>query len=796
MLLAEAFMRLIDMWEVGHLPLPVDAAMRDKVTISLFQALTRLLQTQNANGSWGDGGSEVSAYAVIALVKLSPLSSAPKLKARTAQAIENGRKYLATRSSTAGKSTMHQVYLLAVLRRQAFQDQRMPVIETLFEIPLARVAIQTKYFARHACFVGVPEWLIQASFIESYLLLPQMREIRFAVFPHNTLTVKEPFDLAPVSWLVASKLDCRFVGAEYIYQMVIVSMLARQLEDYMEAVVKKTFAGCLFEVEDIIHNIFHELEHEDKYQCFCDSRGNDTIRASTSSTISDVHAVLYRFISHLLNQPYILMASAQDQERLRLEVLSFLLSRIGHLSTEQESQGATDQTAHSFMYAFLACLVGNQSRGERMGLRRDFLDTPEQQYLTDALCRHISIISFISGNADEPHVPYREPPSATFEHTSWEFDGNQMASDRSVSSMSTSSSFYDDEDSIFPVSSNSSVSTSPMGAPIEGLSKRQPAQRPFENSSSSASESLQKCRLLNHERRCLNFCLEGLLEAGIDQRTNNVIRLFVNAMELSDEIFRDPNVGKTCENEILPASVSEFSKHETPPVPPKNRRGSVAAARAALTIAPLATKTEFHHERKMHNSSERKETPPSTIPSERAVSPMSTNDWSWNKPPSLPTRRSSRAQSEMSRIESIMSEIDGIKLGTEPKVHASSNTSQRRTASESDAHYTQQNDSPNTHKRHPTDTASPVNPETLKLARLRHETQRRLKYEAAKKAAMAEAAAKRRMMNEPHVKAVHEAERRDSVPNLLVKATPPSGAQARKLGRASRLGGPRWKAPF
>lgn len=41
--------------------------------------------------------------------------------------------------------------------------------------------------------------------------------------------------------------------------MTILSVLGRQLDDYMENVVRKTFAGCLFVAEGIVYSIIQEL---------------------------------------------------------------------------------------------------------------------------------------------------------------------------------------------------------------------------------------------------------------------------------------------------------------------------------------------------------------------------------------------------------------------------------------------------------------------------------------------------------------------------------------------------------
>ena len=833
-------MRLLDLWECGYVPIPEDPAIKDKVIISLFQALTKVLQSQNQDGSWGDGGCETTAYAVITLSKLYSLSSAPRIKLQVAQAIETGRKFLVDNSrafpepdrvwkgkTESGNGAIYQAHILAALHAPLAQQQRGPTIETHFDIPLAKTTIQTKYYARQAWLVDVPEWLLQASIIESHLLLPQIRDVRYAVFPSDSLAPDQYFESIPFAWTVANNSNKLSIGTEFMYQMMIVSMLDRQLEDYMENVVGKAFAGCLFEVEDIIYGIFYELELEDQDRCFCDSHPDDSARFSTATTLSDVRSVLYRFISHILNHPYVLMASFQDQSQLRSELLSFLLSRVSQLSGEQNAGSAVDKTAHPYTYAFLACLVGDQSSGKGVGLRRDFLKTPEQQYLAADLCRHMSIISFMSSNVEQQQQKIEvSPVSAKSRGSSFSAKYHRHAFSRSISSASTTSSVYDD--SMSPVSSISSVSTSPTGSASGSFFTKAPVCQATHPSSFITQESMQISRILDHERRCLGLCLDGLLDAGIDQRTNNVLRLFVDASALSEQILRDPNIGTTCDNVTTPAKPAEASILNPPPVPPKRKRRSVSAARAAINVEPLVTQQETQKASEIHENQHRDaapqvhkyqdvhHTPPEpTLDSQVPTPILMERDWSWSKQPSFPVRRSSRAGSEVSRIESIMSEIDGIKLDTNPKFNSNS-FMQRRTACEGDAIWTQPKIPINTQKH--LINCPPADTETIKLAKARLETQRRLKYDAQKKTAtylqrkaMAEvasvqtnAATARTQTKATEDSHKQEAKRRATYPpdtRGWVKAPPPlpmdsMDVQAKKLQRASKWGGPKWKAPF
>ncbi len=849
MLMAKTFMRLIRLWEQGFVPVPDDPSIRNKVIISLFQALTRTLQSQNADGSWGSGQRcETTAYAVITLTKLASLSSAPRVKLQSSLAIRGGRDYLSKNylpfsepdvvwmgKTTSGCSTLHQAYILAALQAPIPKQNPGPTIESHFEIPLAKITIQTKYYGRQAWFANTPEWLIQASLIEAHLFQPQIKDVRNAVFPYDNLTDDPHFDYIPFMWISANSIGKRFVGAEFLNQMMILSVLNRQFEDYMVNVVGDIFAGCMFEIEDIIQNIFQELEMYSKDQCFCGDHDNITTRASTVTTISDVRSVLYRFISHVLNHPYVLMASIHDQAQLICELQSFILSRVSQLSNRgcadgsQSARGPTDQTSHPYTFAFLMCIVGNQGLGGGVGIRKDFLETPEQQFLSADLIRHLSIISFMSSNAENQQST---APLGQVKERSTSFGSSQRSFDRSVSSASSASSCYGEE-GFSPISPVSSVSSASIGSPNAGKFPWRSCSLPFQNSSASSEHSSQVTRLLNHERRSLKLCLDSLREAGINRPTASVLKLFVEFTELSEQIYRDPNIGSCFQPTTANEVIEQACILSTPPVPSKQTlpKGSVAAARAAIVVPPLATKPKSRRQSLVEDAA----LPPEIIPplpirnssrapsfdqgDDRTLTPsrndspasavLMERDWSWNKP-IVPKRRMSRASAEISRIERIMSDMDSINI--QPKQRPEN---QRRTTSESDAAWVGQKSKIDVQKRL---NASPdLDAEAIKLAKARLDTQKHYSVQPQRRAATdlhkkpnEELDAKKKTPVEIQNRAMIEPSKQDVKRRATepadggwLKSPPPSAemvdsreVQARKLHRASRLGGPRWKAPF
>ena len=750
MLMADALTRLVDLWEQGLVPILDDLILRDKVFVCLFQALTRTMQTQNSDGSWGHSGQrcETTAYATLTLAKLSTFSSAPRIKIQLGQALEQGRKYLTKNfkpssqpdhvwnsKTTCGSSILFQAHVISALQAPARIPRPGQSLENRFEVPVAKIAIQTKYYSRQPWFANVPEWQIQAFLVESYLFLPQLRDVRFSVFPKENLTDDQYFDSIPFAWIAASTVERRFIGAEFLYQMMTLSFLNRQFEEYVTDVIGQKFAGTMNEIEDEIQGIYDELEQtgsKDEYHC----SDHDRAAENETATLSSIRSVLHRFITHILNHPYVLMASQHDQEQLHSELLFYLLGRIGQQLSQSKvtssaiedealartiGSTASDQTTHQYTFAFLTCLVGNQSSNGAIGMKRDFLETPEQQYLVADICRRLSILSFVTARAAQdnaPQAPYREaeahpePRQTRSRSVSFgESDNGSVHSDSAMSSVSAGSSSYSDSSS--PISPASSVSSAPSRSPQREMFVKQAQSYSSPAMSQPEQHTQQLLRLLAHERKCLNICLESLLEAGIVKRTTNVLKLFVDVSELSEQIFHDPNVGSYQANiahQIVQRASNEnhnehpSAKVETPPIPAKRtdrrseKRGSVSAARAALEIAPLQPKrdsvipavpsipTNFESAASMpgartsinrSQSSERTSSDRNrhsklsfltaneilSVPSQDDISIKSgtsttsgQQEWNLNKPPN---HRASRSSIEFSRIERIMADIEG-----------------------------------------------------------------------------------------------------------------------------------------
>lgn len=95
MLLAEALVNLLQLWDKGTLKLLPEPLLRDFIPLVLIQILNRTLLTQSDKGGWStDKSPEISAYAILTLVAVSTLPWFELLGTETQLALEAGWRFL------------------------------------------------------------------------------------------------------------------------------------------------------------------------------------------------------------------------------------------------------------------------------------------------------------------------------------------------------------------------------------------------------------------------------------------------------------------------------------------------------------------------------------------------------------------------------------------------------------------------------------------------------------------------------------------------------------------------------
>ncbi|KAI9847155.1 MAG: hypothetical protein M1837_003017 [Sclerophora amabilis] len=393
MLMAEAFSSLLKAWDRGSLPSLPDHIIRDRVLISLYQDLIRTLQTQNADGSWGSRQSrEETAYAILTISKACTLPFLDSLRPAIDSSIQNGRQflemspkdksdYLWVEKVTYGSAVLCESYVLAALETSYENLELSDKLSSLVDLPEASIAKFVKFYSNIPLFSSTASWKLRAALIEGYLFTPQIRKLRLDVFPRTGMEEDKYFEYIPFTWTACNNRNNTFLSTQSLKDMMIISFLNYQADEYMEAVVGRHFSGKTSSVVSMIDDIFFEIETKgnkrpqspglpaaslDEHttlrnahaasngksqrldgQTNAVGNGNPITNGSSTSngttnghlmtdayededqpSLKDVADVLSSFIRFVMHHPSVLAATPLDHARVKTELRTFLLAHM------------------------------------------------------------------------------------------------------------------------------------------------------------------------------------------------------------------------------------------------------------------------------------------------------------------------------------------------------------------------------------------------------------------------------------------------------------------------------------
>lgn len=444
LLLVRALTRILKLWDDDRLPALTDELTKERVPIVLYQALIRTLQTQNPDGSWGDlksGGShhEETAYSILLLASVSSITFVESHEMRLMDAIENGRRVLRSENSrqeflwiekvSYRSDVLAKSYRLAALKTTVPLPHLGSKVESFFTIPMKKVDKFTRFFSQLPLFANFAGWRLQAALIEGYLFHPLIRRIRLDIFPRKNMEEDKYFEYIPSTWTSSNNLDKTFVSPNFLYDMMVISFLNYQADEYMEAVVSKAVRHDLNPIKSIIERLLEipESYHtavsvngihtpksdegpDDKPVLTNGNRVNGMNHRSETEDLDDIRRVLKLFVSHVLDHPAVTKASSYDQTQLRNELRTFLFAHItqaednARLAAQEKSQASNisfqtprgsffewvrttsaDHTSCPYSFAFVKCLLSSGSADHA-----DCFATVKEKHISQDVCRHLA----------------------------------------------------------------------------------------------------------------------------------------------------------------------------------------------------------------------------------------------------------------------------------------------------------------------------------------------------------------------------------------------------------------------
>ncbi|KAL8741031.1 MAG: hypothetical protein Q9190_006319 [Brigantiaea leucoxantha] len=438
MLLAQALVQLLYLWDIGELRTfanSFSSQIQDLVPIILSQIAVRSLETLACPQP-----SEVTAYAVLTLTILSTVPWLSHLNSRIVDAIRGARarianavrepyrpEYLWIEKTSYSSEILREAYCLAALKvSPPVHVWREPVL-SLVATPSKKLAHYCRFFSQIPLFANYSAWKLEAALAEGYMYYPQLKRQRLSVFPQREMIEERYLEYIPLIWTAANYLQESPCSPSIVWNMIIISMLNFQADEYMENVVGRRFVHRLELVRQLIHHLCQIPKdgQQTSRLRFLDSHVNASNEArrlledsGETESLSEVFEVFSSFIAYITNHPGVESASDYDRNWLIYELRTYLLAHITqiednaryfptpadrsmpHNSTRQPyfnwvSTTSADHTSCPYAFAFMACLLApaagsTSSANVNEAGRRDCFPGPKQKYLAQAVCRHLA----------------------------------------------------------------------------------------------------------------------------------------------------------------------------------------------------------------------------------------------------------------------------------------------------------------------------------------------------------------------------------------------------------------------
>lgn len=450
MLLAEALTELLVVWDKGPLKTLPEELIRDRIPVILIQILNRTLLAQTAAGAWSPNGCpETTAYGILTLKALQSLPWHRSLQEAVVSGIRSGQQFLDQSEDdwikpayvwiekvTYGSARLSEAYCLAAMKDSVTSHAWSERVKSLVNIPEKRLSKLLQLFSSLRDFQNEPRWKLVASALEGYTFLSQLKSAGSKILPEQRGAKNEYLAYIPFSWVLVNNHHRLFLNANFLWDMMVLTVCNFRVDEYMESAVGKLSDANLEPVKAMIHRLCSAqveiavngyrtngtgTQSNATDGAPADGATADTHEKDSVSTLTSVRVILGHYTRRMLGYPRIIGASTSDRSNFRNALCTFLLSHIKQIAENSSfaAQSSWDSSttsvlasphqtfydwAHNtgaesvscpFSFAFLTCLLGaaSASTQEAQEQADDCFGSARQKYLAQELCMHLAIMS-------------------------------------------------------------------------------------------------------------------------------------------------------------------------------------------------------------------------------------------------------------------------------------------------------------------------------------------------------------------------------------------------------------------
>jgi hypothetical protein len=437
MLLAEAFALLHSpgksklLREIFH----ANTLLQEEITQISLHMLIGIISTQNLDGCW-DETCEVTAYAVLTLSYLSRLpwvAAQEKIIRRVVKSMEVGKSFLMVHRGkwstgrhiwiekvTYASTVLSEAYCIAAavaLVPTGEVHDRFSESTSSFKTADRRIRGAQKIIQATRLFASADKGILDIAEVQARYSMSYLERQRLDIFPRDNMSEDKYLTFIPLTWTTCSSINNGAVGIGVLRDMMVLSMLNYQVDEFMETAVVGELAEEPDSVKSMIRQLFREIKTSLKAEKgVCNAVPFLAVQANgaDNSKLKSIKTILSRYITHILRNPTVLQSPDRLQHWLATELEKFLLTHVTqaadnhrlrsfqstrgtNLSSspaphEQSSLNQTfhnwvrntsaDHTSCSFSFIFYVCLVANK--------RAEIFTTPKVAYVAEDLCHHLA----------------------------------------------------------------------------------------------------------------------------------------------------------------------------------------------------------------------------------------------------------------------------------------------------------------------------------------------------------------------------------------------------------------------
>ncbi|KAL8848314.1 MAG: hypothetical protein Q9221_006668 [Calogaya cf. arnoldii] len=412
----------------------------EQVPGCICRLLSQTLSSQRSDGSWA-GSLEVTAYSILTLAHCLSLPWSDDIRSQLNDSLLRGRQYLRTEYGTTDKrdylwvekvsyrsSLLHSTYCSAALNIAITEHRWSTALVGCFTLQKSVTKQMNKLISSLPLFKQSPLASVNLVLVEAGQVSKRLKRHRDMLFTRDDIpmTADKYVEFIPMIWVACNHKSGHVLSADVVWEMVLLSLLNYQVDEYMESVV-----GRIEEIDIPMLVAFLKQECDGESGAshaaggvMTDDRdpispakkrkmnGGETriLQGSVpeQSTVSQAAKALSQFIQHVIQHGSLVRSPPPMQREMAKEVSKFLVAHITHNQDNvalAKSKGsgtedgarvvdngrtyidwvrtiASDDTSCPFSFLFFTALISERGH--------DCFEGPQAGYLSRSLCRQLA----------------------------------------------------------------------------------------------------------------------------------------------------------------------------------------------------------------------------------------------------------------------------------------------------------------------------------------------------------------------------------------------------------------------